>query len=179
MERVVAIDPGNDGAFCIMTELEHGKIEITFEPMPIIRSVITTKKRDGKIKTKTTTQLNYTKLAYIFSTLLDSTIFIEKVSAMPKQGVVSMFNFGVQAGALRALIHSHKIIHYEVTPQAWQKVMHAGSPAGQDSKQKSLIIAQRLFPDVTLIREGRRVPDEGYVDALLIAEYGRRYKEKN
>lgn len=179
MDRVVGIDPGNSGAFCIITKLEGDIIDVVFESMPVIRSVVKTKKRDGKDKTKTTTQLDYNRLAEIFGVLLDCTVFIEKVSAMPKQGVVSMFNFGSQIGALRALLHSFKIEHYEVTPQAWQKVMHEGAPAGQDAKQRSLIVARRIFPKINLVKAGCKFPDEGFVDALLIAEYGRRYKEKN
>jgi crossover junction endodeoxyribonuclease RuvC len=170
----LGIDPGNSGAFCVMTMFEDGTDEVVFIPMPIIRSVVKTKMKTGKTKTKTTTQLDYVSLAHIFGSLADATMFMEKVNAMPKQGVVSMFNFGQQVGALRALLHSHRIQHYEVTPQAWQKLMHVGAAATQDAKARSLIIARRLFPALNLVKEGCRFPDEGYVDALLIAEYGRR-----
>jgi crossover junction endodeoxyribonuclease RuvC len=178
MKRIVGIDPGAEGAFCILTIFEETNVvEVSFEPMPIIRSVAKTNLKNGKVKTKTTTQLDFVKLAELFQMLLDATFFIEKVNAMPKQGVVSMFNFGQQIGALRALLHANRIPHHEVTPQAWQKVMHEGAPAGQDPKQRSLIIARRLFPAINLVREGRKFPDEGFIDALLIADYGRRKLE--
>lgn len=171
MQRIVGVDVGNAGAFCILTPHEDG-VEVSYEPMPIIRSV----QKTGK-KTKTTTQLDFVSLAYIFGCLTDAVFFVEKVHALPKQGVVSMFNFGQHVGALRALLHSHQISHYEVTPQAWQKIMHVGISPNHDPKQRSLIAVQQVFPNEVkkLVREGRRVPDEGFIDALLIAEYGRRF----
>jgi len=53
-----------------------------------------------------------------------------------------------------------------VAPQTWQRAMHAGTP-GSDTKQRSILAAQRLFPSVDLRRnrKGRR-PDDGLADAL-------------
>lgn len=61
-----------------------------------------------------------------------------------------------------------------VRPQVWQKVMHAGAGV-EDTKQASVLIVQRLFPNASLLRTGKgRKPDHGLADALLMAEYGRR-----
>ena len=61
-----------------------------------------------------------------------------------------------------------------VAPQAWQKAMHLGT-AGEDTKQRSIVAAQRLFPLVDLRRSERcRVAHDGIAEALLLAEYGRR-----
>lgn len=169
MHRTVGIDPGNSGGFCVITEFDDGTSEFHFTSMPIIRSV-TTKAN----KKKTSTQLDYFKLAEIFETFGGATVFLEKVSAMPGQGVVSMFNFGMAFGSLKALLHAYKLKHYETTPQAWQKVMHEGVSKDLDAKARSLVVYRRLFPNLNLIKEGCKFPDEGYIDALLIAEYGRR-----
>lgn len=103
--------------------------------------------------------------------------YLEKVSAMPGQGVSSMFKFGRNVGALQAMLAAHKIPYTEVTPQAWQKVMHEGASRTSmpDPKDRSLAIAKKLFPNLNLLATKlSRKPHHGFVDALLIAEYGRR-----
>lgn len=61
-------------------------------------------------------------------------------------------------------------------PQTWQKVLYQGI-TGQ-GKGRSLIAARNLWPDQDLRRTSRsRLPDDGFADALLLAEYGRRLKE--
>jgi crossover junction endodeoxyribonuclease RuvC len=104
-------------------------------------------------------------------------VFIEKVSSMPKQGVASMFKFGRTVGALQAMLAAFKRRFQEVTPQAWQKVMHEGvnKKSMPNPKQRSVIVVKRLFPNENLLASARcKKPHEGFVDALLIAEYGRR-----
>jgi len=94
---------------------------------------------------------------------------LEKVSAMPKQGVTSMFTFGCGWGMVRGLLCGLGIPYDLITPQAWQKLMLAGLPKGSE-----LLVARRLWPGHSFIMEGCRVPHEGAVDAALIAEAGRR-----
>jgi crossover junction endodeoxyribonuclease RuvC len=156
----VGIDPGLSGAFCFLTDHGNGEKEIVFQPMPIIG-------RD----------LDFQGLVRIFSVIPDCRVFLERVSAMPKQGVSSMFKFGRVYGALQAMLHAFKIEHEEVSPQAWQKEMHEGISKKDidEAKARSLVSAQRLFPGVNLLRSDKcKKPESGFVDALLIAEYGRR-----
>ena len=158
--RIVAIDPGQTGAVCFMTLVDGQSSEIVFEPMPLV----------GK-------EVDAHKLAQIFSVMLDAHVFVEKVSSMPKQGVASMFKFGRNVGMLQAMLAAYKLPYTEVTPQRWQKLMHEGLSRKSltDPKHRSLAVAKRLFPHVNLLRTSRcKKPDEGFVDALLIAEYGRR-----
>lgn len=104
-------------------------------------------------------------------------IFLEKAQAMSiggvKQGVSSMFNYGVGFGTLLGIIAALKIPHTLVHPKTWCKEMHQGTSEG-DAKQRSLEAARRLYPQVNLIRPRCRKPDEGFIDALLIAGYGLR-----
>lgn len=101
-------------------------------------------------------------------------IYLEKAQSMPKQGVTSMFNYGVGFGHLMGWIDSLMIPFTLVTPQAWMKVMHQGA-TGADAKAKSLQVAQRLFPEIDFRATERcKKPHMGLVDACLIAEYGRR-----
>ena len=46
---------------------------------------------------------------------------LEKVHAMPKQGVTSMFNFGENLGMWKAFLAIHKIPHIIIPPQQWMK----------------------------------------------------------
>lgn len=102
--------------------------------------------------------------------------FIEKATAMKGQGVSSTFKFGANYGFVRmavaALGWKYELVH----SSRWTKVMHAGVDSKiKDSKKKSGIAAQRLFPKESfLATEKSRVPHKGLIDAVLIAEYGRR-----
>jgi crossover junction endodeoxyribonuclease RuvC len=93
--------------------------------------------------------------------------YVEKVHAMPKQGVSSVFTFGESFGFIRGLLTAHKISYELVTPQKWQKAMQCES---KGNKNITKAAAQRLFPD--------RKITHATADALLIAEYGRRINIK-
>lgn len=102
-------------------------------------------------------------------------VLVEKVSAMPGNGNVSMFTFG-QAFMFCHLVPKMLNIPLTlVTPQTWQKVMHMGIEKTLDPKQRSLIAVSRLFPTTDLRASARcSVQHDGLVDALLLAEWGRR-----
>lgn len=102
-------------------------------------------------------------------------VFVEKAQAMPKQGVSSMFSYGVGFGRLIGWLESMDVPYTLVTPQAWMKTMHVGTDAKLDAKKRSLQAAQRMFPRVSLLASERsKKPHEGLIDALLICEHGRR-----
>ena len=95
-------------------------------------------------------------------------VFLEKVSAMPKQGVSSTFKFGMSFGMARLWACSLDAPMYFVTPQKWQKVLDS---AGGKQKDRSLLFARRRWPGADL----RLKKHHNRADALCIAEYGRRY----
>ncbi len=99
-------------------------------------------------------------------------IFLEKAQSMPKQGVVSMFNYGIGQGRLIGWIEALSIPYTLIAPKTWTKEMHVGC-TGKDSKTKSAQAARRLFPQVDT-KLGNKTNHKGVIDALLIAEYGRR-----
>jgi crossover junction endodeoxyribonuclease RuvC len=100
---------------------------------------------------------------------------VEKVSAMPKQGVVSMFRFGEGYGSLKGILAALQIPYTLVTPQAWTKEMHAGLSKDIPAKDRSRMVASRIFPDVDFLASPRsKVPHSGKIDALLLAEHGYR-----
>jgi len=95
---------------------------------------------------------------------------VEKVGAMPGQGVVSMFNFGKSAGFIEGVLSAYHISYILVPPQRWKKEFDLHS-----DKQQSIDVCKRLFPDVNLLPTPRcKKPSDGMAEALLIAEYARR-----
>lgn len=99
---------------------------------------------------------------------------IEHVWALPKQGAPSGFKFGKLCGIIEALVVAAGIPYTLVTPQKWMKVMHHGVASKEDTKNRGILVCQRLFPAVNLIPERCRTPHDGMSDALQMAEYGRR-----
>ena len=98
-------------------------------------------------------------------------VIIEKVSAMPKQGVSSMFRFGEQFGAIQGICVGLGLPYILVTPQAWKKKVLGGYDKGD--KAVATLYVQRKYPNVNLLATSRsRKPHEGMVDAICIAEYG-------
>lgn len=96
-------------------------------------------------------------------------VCIEHVSAMPNQGVTSMFNFGQNFGYIRGLLEAFGIPYELVRPQKWKKEF------GISDKNSSVECCKRLFPGVSLRRTERcRKDDDGLAEALLMAEYARR-----
>lgn len=99
-------------------------------------------------------------------------VAVEKVHAMPKQGVSSSFKFGVNYGIVLGVVASLGYRLELVTPQAWKKVILAG--VGDKDKKATIAWATRAYPNVSLIPPGGRVPSDGIADALAIAEFCRR-----
>ncbi|HXG77518.1 MAG TPA: hypothetical protein VNJ53_13210 [Gaiellaceae bacterium] len=94
---------------------------------------------------------------------------VERVHAMPRQGVRSMFRLGYGLGIWEALLAAYRIPYDLVAPQRWQRVMLADGPRGKGARR---LRALKLFPAYWDLL--RRRGNDGLADALLIAEYGRR-----
>lgn len=95
---------------------------------------------------------------------------LEKVGAMPKQGVVSMFTFGQSVGYIKGVLESFRIPYQEITPQKWKREFGLTS-----DKAASAEVCRRLFPYISLFATDRcKKPHDGMAEALLMAEYARR-----
>lgn len=95
---------------------------------------------------------------------------VEKVGAMPGQGVVSMFNFGHNLGLIEGMLQALKIPYQLIPPQTWKKEFSLSS-----NKQSSIDVCKKLFPTVNLLPTARsRKDNDGMAEALLMAEYARR-----
>ena len=102
-------------------------------------------------------------------------VFLEKAQSMPKQGVASAYNYGRTCGLIEGTVRTLGLPYTMVPPAAWHRAIMAGIPRDGRPKDRALIAAQRLFPLVSLLASARsRKPHDGIIDALLIAEFGRR-----
>lgn len=99
---------------------------------------------------------------------------IEQSQPMPKQGVKSCYTIGYGFGILEMALVANGIMYQTVRPNEWKRVMLNGVAKG-DKKAMSIQAAKRLFPDVSLKRTERsRKDDDGFAEALLLAEFARR-----
>ena len=94
---------------------------------------------------------------------------IEKVHAMPGNGVSSMFKFGFVTGIMHGIIGTLGIPLHMVTPQAWKKNVLAGTPKDKDA---AIDFCRRVYPKVSLLATSRsRKAHSGIADALCIARH--------
>lgn len=95
---------------------------------------------------------------------------LEKVGAMPGQGVVSMFSFGQSVGYIKGVLEAFKIPYQEITPQKWKREFGLTS-----DKAASAEVCRKLFPEISLLATPKcKKPHDGMAEALLMAEYARR-----
>jgi hypothetical protein len=88
----------------------------------------------------------------------------ELVNAMPKQGVVSTFNFGRAFGTMTGVVQAAGIPLHFVTPAKWKK--HFNLPA---DKERARELALRMFPHST--QHFARKKDHGRAEAALLCLY--------
>lgn len=106
--------------------------------------------------------------------LLDSwtfdepTVFLEKVGPFPGQGVVSVWKFSGNYHFLRGVITALRYPLHDVRPQVWQKDLGCLS---KGDKNVTKAKCQQLFPHLKITHK--------IADALLIAEWGRRWMAQN
>lgn len=95
---------------------------------------------------------------------------VEKVGAMPGQGVVSMFSFGRNLGLIEGMLMALHIPYQLVPPRTWKKEFSLSG-----DKQTSIDVCKKLFPNINLLATPRsRKENDGMAEALLMAEYARR-----
>lgn len=153
MTCFVGIDPGLHGGIAVLNE----PAEVSFAIMPVNGGVICTSALRSYFYNDWSSEHN-------------TRIIIEKVGAMPKQGVSSTFKFGMGYGQLIGMCQTLELPFTLVTPQAWKKAVLAGT---DKSKEAAIAFCRREYPNVNLIPERCRVPHDGIADALCLAHYGR------
>ena len=142
---IIGIDPGISGSICFF---EDGKILDVIE-MPTMT--------DGK---KNKRQVNGSQ---IYNEILKKTVgfnkenirvVIEQVSAMPGQGVTSMFNFGQSFGMLKGICSAMQLPMYFVRPAKWKKHYNLINSQKDASRTRAI----EIFPYFSSQLSKKRTP---------------------
>ena len=153
---IIGIDPGISGSICF---LDNGKILDVIE-MPIMT--------DGKKNKK---QVNGSQVYNEISKRIKQfeknqiRVVIEHVSAMPGQGVTSMFNFGQLFGILKGICTAMQLPMYFVRPAKWKKYFNLLNSEKDASRTRAI----EIFPYFS--SQLSRKKDSNKADAILIASF--------
>jgi crossover junction endodeoxyribonuclease RuvC len=157
--RVLGVDPGATGALA-MLDTDLDALVVVDMPGALVRTGGT--KRGTKRR-----QVSETWLADILRAYEPDCAWIERVHAMPRQGVTSSFSFGLAYGLVRGVLAGLRIPVTPVTPNEWKRALHLSA-----DKNEARLVASRLFP----ASAGRfvRTSDDGRAEAALLALFGSR-----
>ena len=90
---------------------------------------------------------------------------IEHVTAMPGQGVTSMFNFGQSFGILKGICSAMQLSVYFVRPAKWKKYFNLINSEKDASRTRAIEIFPYYSSNLS------RKKDSNKADAILIASY--------
>ena len=153
---IIAIDPGISGSLCFF---EEGKI-IDVVEMPNMAA--------GK---KNKRQVNGAQIYNEISLRIKNfqkeniKVVIEQVSAMPGQGVTSMFNFGQSFGVLKGICSAMQLPMYFVRPAKWKKYFNLINSKKDASRTKAI----EIFPYISAQLSKKK--DSNKADAILLASF--------
>ena len=155
---IVGIDPGIAGAICFFSS---GNV-IDVIDMPTMA--------EGKKNKK---QVNGSQIFYEISMRIKKykaqniNVVVEQVSAMPGQGVTSMFNFGQSFGLLKGICAAMQLPIFFVRPAKWKKHFELINSSKDASRTKVI----EMYPSISSRLTKKK--DVNKADAILIARYFR------
>ena len=153
---IIGIDPGISGSICFF---ENGKILDVIE-MPTMN--------EGK---KNKRQVNGAQIYNEISKRIikvenqDIRVVVEQVSAMPGQGVTSMFNFGQSFGIIKGICSAMQLSIYFVRPAKWKKYFNLINSEKDASRTRAIEIFPYFSSQLT------KKKDSNKADAILIASF--------
>ena len=153
---IIGIDPGISGSISFF---DDGKIQDVVEMPTMI---------EGK---KNKRQVNGSQIYNEISKRIRNLdkknvrVIIEQVSAMPGQGVTSMFNFGQSYGILKGICSAMQLPMYFVRPAKWKKYFNLINSEKDASRTKAI----EIFPYFSSNLSKKK--DSNKADAILIASY--------
>tara|TARA_B100000745_G_scaffold262390_1_gene186523 strand:+ start:523 stop:1017 length:495 start_codon:yes stop_codon:yes gene_type:complete len=153
---IIGIDPGISGAICFF---KNGEVK---EILDIPNMA------DGK---KNKRQINGPQIYNEISKRIinipknEVVVVIEQVSAMPGQGVTSMFNFGQSFGVLKGICSAMQLSMHFVRPAKWKKYFNLIKTEKDASRTKVI----EIFPYIS--SQLSRKKDSNKADAILIASF--------
>ena len=161
---IIGIDPGIAGAICFFSE---GNV-IDVIDMPTMA--------EGK---KNKRQVNgrqiFNEITLIKNKFFNQKIgvVVEQVSAMPGQGVTSMFNFGQSFGVIKGICSAMELPIFYVRPVKWKKYFNLINSEKDASRAKAI----EMFPKIS--HKLSKKKDNNKADAILIAQYFQNTLENN
>ena len=152
--KIIGIDPGLSGAIAVM---ENTKVLNIFD-MPVMS--------EGK---KNKRQLNSALLVSLIRENISKSeevaIVVERVNAMPGQGVTSMFNFGQTFGAIKGICAALELPIFFVRPAKWKKHFELINSSKDSSRTKAI----EMYPKLS--NQLAKKKDVNKSDAILIARF--------
>ena len=153
---IIGIDPGISGSICF---LKNGKILDVIE-MPTMAEGKKNKKQVNGSQVynemiKRITQFEKNQIRVV----------IEHVSAMPGQGVTSMFNFGQSFGIIKGVCTAMQLPMYFIRPAKWKKYFNLLNSEKDASRTRAI----EIFPYFS--SQLSRKKDSNKADAILIASF--------
>ena len=152
---IIGIDPGISGSICFFKD---GRILEVIE-MPVMT--------EGKKNKK---QVNGAQIYNEFLKRINEKddqirVVIEQVSAMPGQGVTSMFNFGQSYGILKGICSAMQLPMFFVRPAKWKKYFNLINSQKDASRTRAI----EIFPYFSTQLSKKK--DSNKADAILIASF--------
>lgn len=168
--KVVSIDPGLSGAICVFVD----GVLVELYDMPIIEN------GGGFVKRRADAAM----LAELLWPHCDADAAIEWVTAMPGNGVASMFSFGATLSACMGVLGAIGMPVSRYTPQEWHKILEmpkpdkgvTKAPAKKAGKTYNRELVARLQPEQAHLF--KRIKDHDRADATLIGEAHIKVKKK-
>ena len=153
---VIGIDPGISGSICFF---QDGRIIDVVEMPTMIEGKKNKKQVNGS-------QI-FNEISYRIIKIdkKDIKVVIEQVSAMPGQGVTSMFNFGQSFGILKGICSAMQLPMYFVRPAKWKKYFNLINSEKDASRTRAI----EIFPYFS--SQLSRKKDSNKADAILLASF--------
>ena len=153
---IIGIDPGISGSICFF---EDGKIIDVIE-MPTMTEGKKNKKQVNGSQIYNEILKRVNKLSK-----KDIRVIVEQVSAMPGQGVTSMFNFGQSFGILKGICSAMQLPIYFVRPAKWKKYFNLINSEKDASRTRAI----EIFPYFSSQLSKKK--DANKADAILISSF--------
>tara|TARA_Y100000741_G_C18183017_1_gene530157 strand:+ start:38 stop:532 length:495 start_codon:yes stop_codon:yes gene_type:complete len=153
---IIGIDPGISGSICFF---EDGKIVDIIE-MP---NMAEGKKNKRQVNGSQIYNEIYSRIKNLNKQEIK--VVIEQVSAMPGQGVTSMFNFGQSFGVLKGICSAMQLPMYFVRPAKWKKYFNLINSEKDASRTKAI----QIFPYISSQLSKKK--DSNKADAILLSSF--------
>ena len=153
---VIGIDPGISGSICFF---EDGKI------LDVIEMPTMTEGKKNKRQVNGSQIYNEISKRILKIKKQEIRVIIEQVSAMPGQGVTSMFNFGQSFGILKGICSAMQLSMFFVRPAKWKKYFNLINSEKDASRTKAI----EIFPYFSSQLSKKK--DSNKADTILIASF--------